>query len=100
MKKYPVTSDSGNVYEVRVKDGVGIFGVTEVSVYGHRTGIFGNNRKRWLSSGEYLPDGWAYDYVAMARSQVRKYEESIAEEIRRKRQQAQGIEAFAEWDGN
>lgn len=104
MKKFPVTSEYGNEYEVQFYRDTTAFGGLQVEVYEHYIGRFRKPRmkqvNRELSKHSYYDEvAWNYDYVGMAKQEVRKYENSIAEKLLRKRLEAEGLEAFAEWDG-
>lgn len=103
MKKFPVTSENGNDYEVRVML-IESFGVATVALYSVKSGLFGITWRKNLNYGiigfpEYSLAKWNYNFVEMAKAEVRDYEGYIAEALRRKQQRAKGIEAFAEWDG-
>ena len=100
MKKFPVISENGNEYEVEMYRGT--FGIFFVEVYVRKDFIFGIKIKRNVNgyNETYSEEKWNYDYVAIAKHAVQKYEESVAEFIRRKQIESKRLAEFIEWDGD
>lgn len=110
MIKYPVTSETGNVYEVEVEtdDYRGEFGDIAVRIYKRekRTGLFGRAIDEKILVDKEVTFKLELDrehegsYVKLVKYCVKKYEETC--EWRRERSVAEEKSRgeFEEWNGN
>jgi len=100
MKKFPIISENGNKYLIRM--GYGAFGLLYVDVCEPYNGLFGKQKFRKVNNSyeTYNADKLDYDYVQIAKDAVERYEESLAEDSRRAMLREYNANKFAEWDGD
>lgn len=102
LTKYPVLSEMGNEYYVTVTEIS--FGYTSVTIAIRTTGLFGRTKYKTVYGnkiGDVVFDAskWDFDYIEIARSAVKRYEEESRQALREERLKQQGIEEFKRWDG-
>jgi hypothetical protein len=108
LSKYPVVSSSGEEYRVDICPDshltgcvfCGIFKAVEVRK------LFGGYKTKFkqLNCGGFFPDlydveKWNFDYIAIARREIEKYEESIRHQLAQEIGHKKGVNAFESWDG-
>lgn len=105
MKKFPVISENGNEYLVRIHQGTLADGLLRVDVYQKRVGLFGIRRNKKLNNrrcdySHYNEAKWEYDYIEMAQNAIRKVEYQVAESKRVVVLREYNAKKFEEWDGD
>lgn len=108
LSKYPVVSESGKEYRVDVcPDHIYgnhvMCGIFEVQI---RRNIFGVKREKLVQLNNtsmfrdiYKEDDWNYDYTAVAKNEIKKYENRLEKEAEQARRRKDGVSKFNEWDG-
>ncbi|WP_182006287.1 hypothetical protein [Priestia aryabhattai] len=103
LSKYPVFGRNG-IYRVDVVEGksklmtvviykyLGKSKFLKKDQYEH---LYGNHLTREF----FRPKEWNYDYVTMAKHQVKEYEDTLEENQPHYPMKIRGIEAFENWDG-
>lgn len=103
MKKFPVISESGNEYKIKIAKTWGA-NYVEVFVYKKRR-LMGIPYYRQLNGGfldnnvYYLID-YDFDYVKIAKDEINRLEKKWAEKERRSFAHIMGVHQFEEWDGD
>ncbi len=110
IEKFPVISEAGNEYLVKVNPARYSYGVVEISVYKtvEKRGLFGGTKIKYVAinedvfgEGTYYPEmgEWNYDYRAMAINEIIGYENSVKERIKHEEDRMAAVRAFEEWNG-
>ena len=102
MRKFPVISESGREYEVRINRWINGSDLTEVLVYAERAVPFGKviiNIMKKVHRVVYNEVEEEYKFVEMAKFAVVKYEEVAQREIRLNEAENENVRKFDEWDG-
>src|SRR5690554_653578 len=103
MKKFPVISENGNEYLVKIRRSFGVH-IYEVIVYERRK-IFGVpyfNRLNggFLDDNEYDALNYDYDFVEMAKAEINRLEHRWELQYLREKVRNIGVGKFEEWDGD
>lgn len=100
LSKYPVVSSTGAEYLVNVyEDRFNTF-VVEVFVPTKRWHKKMKRVSGGMCDGRYDGDDWNYNLIAMAKNQIKKYEDEVEKTLLRNKTIEREIELFANWDGN
>ncbi|MDQ0174447.1 hypothetical protein [Bacillus chungangensis] len=95
LKKFPVTSGSGNEYLVKISESSYFEDSVDVKVY--RKGKFFSRK---LFEIPFDEEARQYDYTAMAISAVNNYEQGERYKHIQLMMKQYRIKEFEEWDGN
>lgn len=102
MRKFPVVSESGREYEVRINRNLNCSDLTEVIVYTETFIPFGGTRIKHMKKVHrvvYNEVEQEYRFVDMAKYAVAIYEEVAHREIRLEEAERENLRKFNEWDG-
>lgn len=104
LVKYPVISQSGNIYRAEIELNKYNSLVAYVSLYKERKGLFRITKWEWVNGGRfdgfYELDVWDFNLKKMIEKQVELYEKNISEKIEDENKISKAIEDLARWDGS
>lgn len=102
MRKFPVISEKGIEYLVKISNPLFDYYAVKVCVKRKIFGVTYNSQVNYEDlGGSPWYDGFKYDYnfVKMATDEIARIEAKWAEESRREKMREIGTNKFADWDG-
>lgn len=104
LSKYPVISEKGNLYRVDICEDRLFEDTVVCTLYKKERGIFGGTKWERLNGGSfnrscYCESSWEYDYVEIAKEEVKKYEKLVDTQKDSDRKRREGMKKFGDWGG-